>query len=179
MEGVEDESIASLRLCKSGLLLSSMEAASPTGSEPGSPSSKGPTALVSPQSRGSVLAGEGRHCRHPPLPPFLLLTSPAHYLTRSPPQVITVDRVKQLVRDDVEIKSISTDACFAVAKATELMLEGLAERAAAHAAAAGRQHSLEYADVAAVVTESEALHEFLADIVPQTVKAAALLPAMS
>ena len=153
--------------------------ASPTGSEPGSPSSKGPTALVSPPCMRRVLAGEAppaaTPCRHPPP----LLASPAHRPTRSALQVITVNRVKQLVRDDVEIKSISTEACFAVAKATELMLEGLAERAAAHAAAAGRQQSLEYADVAAVVAESEPLNEFLADIVPQTVKAAALLPAMS
>ena len=35
-----------------------MEVASPTGSEPGSPSSKGPTALVSPPCMRRVLAGE-------------------------------------------------------------------------------------------------------------------------
>ena len=92
-------------------------------------------------------------------------------------QVITVNRVKNLVKDDAEIKSISTEACFAVAKATELFVESLTEKAAQHMAAAGRQ-SLEYSDVATVVAETEAL-DFLTDIVPQTVKAAALLPAMS
>lgn len=82
--------------------------------------------------------------------------------------------MKNLVKEDAEIKSISTEACFAVAKATELFLEGLASKAAAHMQAAGRADSLEYADVAAVVAESEAL-DFLGDVVPQTVKAAALL----
>ncbi len=81
------------------------------------------------------------------------------------------------MREDAEIKSISTEACFAVAKATELLLESITEKAAQHMQAAGRE-SLEYSDVAAVVAETEAL-DFLADIVPQMVKAAALLPAMS
>lgn len=93
----------------------------------------------------------------------------------SHPQVISINRVKGLVREDAG--SISTEACFAIAKATELLIESIAERAAAKMAAAGRD-SLEYADVAAVVAESPAL-DLLADIVPQTVKAAALLPAMS
>jgi len=91
--------------------------------------------------------------------------------------VITVNRVKGMVRDDVDIKSISTEACFAVAKATELFLEGLADKAASHAARSGHDGALEYADVAAVVAEMEPL-SFLADIVPQTVKAAALLDKM-
>lgn len=83
------------------------------------------------------------------------------------------------MKEDVEVKSISTEACFAVAKATELLLEGLAGKAAAHAAAAGRvSEGLQYGDVAAVVAASEEL-DFLADVVPQTVRAAALLPAMT
>ncbi|PRW56964.1 Nuclear transcription factor Y subunit C-2 [Chlorella sorokiniana] len=78
--------------------------------------------------------------------------------------VISINRVKGLVREDAG--SISTEACFAIAKATELLIESIAERAAAKMAAAGRD-SLEYADVAAVVAESPAL-DLLADIVPQT-----------
>lgn len=110
--------------------------------------------------------------------PLLPPPAPPNY---SPPapcparQVISVNRVKGLVREDAG--SISTEACFAIAKATELLVERVAERAAAKMAAAGRD-SLEYRDVAAAVAESPAL-DWLGDIVPQTVKAAALLPAMS
>ncbi|KAL4451768.1 hypothetical protein ABPG75_007430 [Micractinium tetrahymenae] len=91
--------------------------------------------------------------------------------------VITASRVKSLLRDEPDIKSISTEACFALAKAAELLVGELAEGGAARAARAGRRGSLEYADVAAVVAEHEPL-AFLADIVPQTVKAAALLERM-
>lgn len=91
-------------------------------------------------------------------------------------QVISVNRIKALLRDEPDIKSISTEACFAVAKATELFVETLAARAAAKMAAAGRSE-LEYGDVAAVVAESDAL-DWLSDMVPQTVKAAALLERM-
>lgn len=91
--------------------------------------------------------------------------------------MITVNRIKSLLRDEPDIKSISTEACFALAKAAELLVGELGEGGAGHAARAGRQGSLEYADVAAVVAEHEPL-AFLADIVPQTVKAAALLERM-
>ena len=87
-----------------------------------------------------------------------------------------MNRVKALLRDEPDIKSISTEACFAVAKATELFIETLAARGATKMAAAGRAE-LEYGDLAAVVAESEAL-DWLADMVPQTVKAAALLDRM-
>lgn len=33
-------------------------------------------------------------------------------------QVLTMGRVKAMIKEDVEVKSISTEACFAVAKAT-------------------------------------------------------------
>ncbi|KAL4853330.1 Nuclear transcription factor Y subunit C-6 [Chlorella vulgaris] len=92
--------------------------------------------------------------------------------------LITANRVKNLVKEDTEIKPLSGDACFALGKATELFLESIAAKAAAHMQVAGRDAALEYSDVAAVVAETEAL-DFLQDIIPQTVKAAALLPAMS
>lgn len=33
-------------------------------------------------------------------------------------QILTINRVKSLIKEDVEVKSISTEACFAVSKAT-------------------------------------------------------------
>lgn len=143
-----------------------------------SSSGRGPTSLVSTQV---VAAGRRRRRLRSPLcsqAVALQLTPPVPRQPSTPlsKQVITVNRVKGLLRDEPEVKSISTEACFAVAKATELFIETLAGRAADKMKAVGRS-SLEYSDVAAVVAESETL-DWLADVVPQTVKAAALLGGM-
>lgn len=36
----------------------------------------------------------------------------------TPPQVLTLNRIKTFIKEDAEVKSISTEACFAVARAT-------------------------------------------------------------
>lgn len=122
-------------------------------------------------------------CCTQPTVPALVAEAPAvahrarHTAPPRPSQLITAGRVKGLLRDDADVGSISTEACFAVAKAAEVLLEAIARRGATHAAAAGRSALLEYSDVAAAVAEWEPL-SFLADTVPQTVKAAALLDRM-
>jgi chromatin accessibility complex protein 1 len=161
---------------------------SPTVSDVASPSHKGPTALVSSQHVGTFSLDQHRgYLRQEPWLKLLAGVScrrrfrsafVLNALAACCMQAISVNRVKNLLKDDPEIKSISTEACFAVAKATELFVAALVGRAAARMQAAGRDASLDYGDVAAVVAEAEPL-DFLADVIPQTVKAAALLAKMS
>lgn len=79
-----------------------------------------------------------------------------------------MNRVKNMVKGDVDVKTISGEAVFAVTKATELMLEAATTKAGQHMLTAGVEE-LEYGHIAQVVADWEALDEFLADIVPKKV----------
>lgn len=154
------------------------DVASPAVSDVASPST-GPTALVSSQEiahrqpmQRSLEPAARRSPTAPAAAAFAVVFTACCCV-----QAISVNRVKNMLKDDPEIKSISTEACFAVAKATELFVERLAAQAADRMAAAGRPDTLQYGDVAAVVAEEEPL-DFLGEVVPQTVKAAALLGKM-
>lgn len=90
--------------------------------------------------------------------------------------ILTLNRIKSFIKEDAEVKSISTEACFAVAKATELLLEAISQKAAK------QMHQREsseicYNDVAFTVASWDAL-DFLQDIVPKKIPAAVVLERM-
>ncbi|GAB4813701.1 hypothetical protein N2152v2_000747 [Parachlorella kessleri] len=90
--------------------------------------------------------------------------------------VLTLNRVKSFIKEYPDVKSISSEACFAVARATELLLEALAQRASQKMLAEEREELL-YNDIATTVATWEAL-DFLQDVVPKKVPAAVVLEKM-
>ena len=64
-------------------------------------------------SAGAAVLPHGDAHPPPPLHPQILnLHNPY------PQQVLTLNRIKTFIKEDPEVKSISTEACFAVARAT-------------------------------------------------------------
>jgi hypothetical protein len=88
-----------------------------------------------------------------------------------------MNRVKNMVKGDIDVKTISGEAVFAVTKATELILEAATTKAGQHMHTAGVQE-LEYDHIAQVVADWEALDEFLADIVPKKITVAEAMEQM-
>ncbi|KAK9859801.1 hypothetical protein WJX84_007547 [Apatococcus fuscideae] len=72
-----------------------------------------------------------------------------------------------------DVKAVSAEASYAVARATELLLDELVARSATGMLQEGRK-TLLYKDVAGAVGSWKALN-FLQDIVPQKVPAAVLI----
>ncbi|XP_049851342.1 uncharacterized protein LOC126325878 [Schistocerca gregaria] len=98
--------------------------------------------------------------------------------TESTTCLIPLARVRRIVKKDPEIKSIASDACFLIAKATEIFIEHLAVLSYAEMKKAGRKNNIQYKDLslsvlcdtmkptAKVVKEVEEM-EFLNDIIPE------------
>ncbi|KAF6255511.1 hypothetical protein COO60DRAFT_1534611 [Scenedesmus sp. NREL 46B-D3] len=90
--------------------------------------------------------------------------------------VIPLAKVKRMMREHADVKSISADANFVLARATELFLQEVAGRA--HEVMLQDEqrkgNTLDYKDVAAVVHSWDAL-DFLHEVVPQKVSAASVL----
>ncbi|KAK9787375.1 hypothetical protein WJX73_008666 [Symbiochloris irregularis] len=81
--------------------------------------------------------------------------------------VLPLSRIKKLIKQEGSVKAISAEAAFAVARATEMLVEALAVRASAHMRE-GQRSIIIYKDVASSVKEWPAA-DFLADIVPETI----------
>ncbi|KAK9841952.1 hypothetical protein WJX81_000708 [Elliptochloris bilobata] len=86
---------------------------------------------------------------------------------------IPLARIKRAMKDATDVKAVSAEASYLVARATELLLEHLTFCSAEHMQAAQRADLL-YRDVAASVKQWPAA-KFLSDIVPQQVTIASLM----
>ncbi|KAL4517139.1 hypothetical protein Ndes2437B_g06751 [Nannochloris sp. 'desiccata'] len=89
---------------------------------------------------------------------------------------LSVNRIKSMIKQDVEVKSISTEACFAVAKATQLLVADLTQRGARVMFDESRD-TLDYKDVAGAVEEYTG-YDFLDDVIPQKIPAAVAVARM-
>eukprot|EP01127_Copromyxa_protea_P016142 TRINITY_DN4747_c0_g1_i1.p2 TRINITY_DN4747_c0_g1~~TRINITY_DN4747_c0_g1_i1.p2 ORF type:complete len:105 (-),score=24.26 TRINITY_DN4747_c0_g1_i1:38-352(-) len=78
--------------------------------------------------------------------------------------VLPLARVKRIIKSDPDVKLVSADANFLIAKSTELFLEYLALEAEKQAKANGKK-SITYDEIAGVVKTKDEL-EFLSDIIP-------------
>lgn len=83
--------------------------------------------------------------------------------------LLPLARIKKMMKEADDVKTVATDASWAVARATEVFLQELAVRAHAVMAADSSRKGLEYRDVAAVVQEWAAV-DFLRGAVPPKVK---------
>lgn len=81
--------------------------------------------------------------------------------------VLPLSRIKKMIKQEGNVKAVSAEASYAVTKATEMLVETLAVKAASHMFAANRTVMI-YKDVATAVKEWPAA-DFLADIVPETI----------
>lgn len=90
--------------------------------------------------------------------------------------VLPLAKVKRMMREHADVKTISADANFVLTRATELFLQEVAGRA--HAVMLQDEQRkgniLDYKDVAAVVHSWDAL-DFLHEVVPKKVSAASVL----
>lgn len=82
--------------------------------------------------------------------------------------LLPLARIKKMMKEGDDVKIVSADASWAVARATELFLQELALKAHASMADSSRK-TLEYKDVAAVVKNWSAL-DFLSEVLPPKVR---------
>ncbi|KAK9821887.1 hypothetical protein WJX74_009526 [Apatococcus lobatus] len=87
--------------------------------------------------------------------------------------ILPIGRVKRIIKMESDVKAVSAEASYAVARATELLLDELVARSATGMLQEGRK-TLLYKDVAGAVGSWKAL-SFLQDIVPEKVPAAVLI----
>ncbi|KAK9813283.1 hypothetical protein WJX72_011874 [[Myrmecia] bisecta] len=87
--------------------------------------------------------------------------------------LLPLARVRRIIKADSEVKAVSMEASYAVARATELLLEEMVKRTVDTMNKENRR-SLLYNDVADIVHEWPALG-FLKDIVPNKVPASVLI----
>eukprot|EP00884_Botryococcus_braunii_P000798 jgi/Botrbrau1/10719/Bobra.357_1s0021.1 len=85
--------------------------------------------------------------------------------------VLPVSRVRKIIKQVIDVRAISADAVFVIARATELLLDDIAARAGQHV---GNNNYLEYDDVAAAIQGGK-VFRFLRDVVPQRVSLKYLL----
>ncbi len=78
---------------------------------------------------------------------------------------LPIARVKRIMKSDVDVKLISPEAVLLVAKASELLLEHLAEESSRHMSNDNRK-MLQYRDMVQAVKECD-VFDFLEDIVPE------------
>ncbi|KAL6770915.1 hypothetical protein ACKKBF_B33210 [Auxenochlorella protothecoides x Auxenochlorella symbiontica] len=90
--------------------------------------------------------------------------------------ILTLGRVKTLIKEDADVKFVSSEAYFAIAKATELLLEAMTDRAAQPMLQSGRSQ-LGYGDVAQAVSSWQSL-DFLGDVIPHKIPAGVVLQKM-
>lgn len=86
---------------------------------------------------------------------------------------LPITRVKRIIKQDGEVKAISTDGNYVIAKAAEMLIDELVEGASDKTLRADR-NLLSYADVADTVHEFPK-YGFLKDIIPRKAQAAQLL----
>ncbi|WIA16283.1 hypothetical protein OEZ85_012987 [Tetradesmus obliquus] len=90
--------------------------------------------------------------------------------------ILPLAKVKRMMREAADVKTISADANFVLTRATELFLQEVAGRA--HEVMLQdeqrKSNTLDYKDVAAVVHSWDAL-DFLHEVVPTKVSAASVL----
>lgn len=80
--------------------------------------------------------------------------------------ILPLHKVKKLIKSENSVKAVSGEASFAIARATELLVEQLVVKAYQKMEAESRD-MIAYDDVASAVTKWSAT-DFLRDIVPET-----------
>ncbi|EIE27521.1 hypothetical protein COCSUDRAFT_52190 [Coccomyxa subellipsoidea C-169] len=87
--------------------------------------------------------------------------------SHAPAEVLPLNRIKKLMKEEADVKAVAADASYAAARATEFLIEAMAARAFQVTLAENRD-TISYGDVATSVSQWAAT-EFLRDIVPQRV----------
>jgi histone H3/H4 len=79
--------------------------------------------------------------------------------------LLPLARVKRIIKSDPDVKLISSDACFLVAKATELFMDYLVQETYKRTKRENRK-VIQYKDLSKTIKETDEL-EFLGDILPE------------
>ncbi|EGG15245.1 putative histone-like transcription factor [Cavenderia fasciculata] len=84
---------------------------------------------------------------------------------KKPSTQLPIARIKRIMKNDKDVKLISSDASLLITKATELFLEHLVQEAY-NATLRDKRRILSYKDLSTTVKDNDRL-EFLSDIIPQ------------
>lgn len=87
--------------------------------------------------------------------------------------ILPLHKVKKLIKSENSVKAVSGEASFAIARATELLVEQLVVKAYKKTETENRD-LIEYEDIASAVSKWSAT-EFLRDVVPETMSLSDLI----